>query len=68
MVRYALLEGPSIFAIVVYLVTGDTVFILLAAFIVLYFLTIRPNKEKAVSDLDLDTNEEQILYDPNKEI
>lgn len=67
-VRYALLEGPSIFAIVVHLVTGDTIFILLAAFIVLYFLTIRPNKEKAVSDLNLDTNEEQIIYDSNKEI
>jgi hypothetical protein len=67
-VRYALLEGPSLFAIVVYLVTGDSIFILLAAFIVLYFLTIRPYREKAISDLDLDSNEEQIIYDPNKEI
>lgn len=67
-VRYALLEGPSIFSIVVYLVTGDTIFIILAASIVLYFLTIRPNREKAISDLSLDSNDEQIFYDPNKEI
>lgn len=67
-VRYALLEGPSLFAIVVYLVTGNAIFILLAASIVLYFLTLRPNREKAIRDLDLDAKEEQILYDPSKEI
>lgn len=67
-VRYALLEGPSIFAIVVYLVTGDIIFILFAALIVFYFLTIRPNREKAIKDLDLSPNDEQILNDPIKEI
>jgi hypothetical protein len=66
--RYALLEGPTIFAIVVYLVTGNSIFILFAAIIVLYFLMIRPDREKAIRDLDLNSNDEQILYDPNKEI
>jgi hypothetical protein len=67
-VRYALLEGPSMFAIVVYLVTGDIIFILLAALVVFYFLTIRPNREKVIKDLGLDPNEEQILNDPNIQI
>lgn len=67
-VRYALLEGPTLFAIVVYMVTGNTLFILFAAFIVLYFLTIRPDREKAIRDLELDSKDEQILYDSNKEI
>jgi MFS family permease len=66
--RYALLEGPSMFAIVVYLVTGGIIFILLAALIVLYFVTIRPNKENVIKDLDLNPNEEQILNDPNTKI
>lgn len=66
-VRYALLEGPSLFAIIVYLITGNTIFILFSAFIVLYFLAIRPNRDKAINDLDLDSNDEQILYDRNKE-
>ena len=66
--RYALLEGPSMFAIVVYLVTGGIIFILLAALIVFYFVTIRPNKENVIKDLDLNPNEEQILNDPNTKI
>jgi len=66
--RYALLEGPSMFAIVVYLVTGDIIFILLATLMVLYFLTIRPNREKVIKDLDLNPNDEQILNDPNIKI
>ena len=65
-IRYALLEGPTLFAIVVYLVTGDILFILLAALMVVYFITLRPTKEKVIRDLDLNPDEEQILNDPNR--
>lgn len=66
-VRYALLEGPSLFSIVSYLLTGNIIFILSAAIIVLYFLTLRPTKEKAIRDLELNADEEMILTDQKKE-
>jgi hypothetical protein len=67
-IRYALLEGPGMFAIVVYLVTGNIIFILLATLIVLFFITIRPGREKVIKDLELNPNDEQILNNPNSEI
>lgn len=67
-VRYAVLEGPSLFAIITYLLTGDTIFLLFAIFIILYFLTIGPNSNKAIRDLELDSKDEQIISDPKMEI
>lgn len=60
-VRYALLEGPSLFCIVTYLVTGYIVFILLAAFIIFIFLTIKPSRERAIRDLKPNADEEKAI-------
>lgn len=62
-VRYALLEGPSFFSIVVYLLTGDLLFLGIAAFIIVIFLIIKPSPEKAINDLELSHEEKQVLYD-----
>jgi len=67
-IRYAFLEGPSFFAIIVYFLTGDWLFLTMSALIILLFLTIKPTPEKAVKDLQLDFNDHQSIYDPNKVI
>jgi hypothetical protein len=65
-VRYALLEGPSFFAIVSYLITGYLPFLVMACFIIMIFFTMKPSKESAVSDLELNPYEEQSILDPDK--
>lgn len=62
-VRYALLEGPSFLAIVVYLITGDFSFLVMAVFIIVIFFTIKPTRENAVNDLELNPAEEQAILD-----
>ena len=56
-IRYALLEGPSFFAIVVYLLTGDYLFLGMSGLIVLVFFTLKPSVERAINDLELNSEE-----------
>jgi MFS family permease len=67
-VRYALLEGPSMLALISYLITGELSFLVMAAFIIAIFLTIIPTPQKAITDLALDLNDEQKLNNPDAEI
>jgi len=60
--RYALLEGPSLFGIVCYMLTGNFLFLLISGLIVLYFITIRPTKTKIDNDLNL-SYQDQIEFD-----
>jgi hypothetical protein len=45
-VRCALLEGPSLFAIVVFFLTGELYYLIISVFIMGYFIYLRPTKEK----------------------
>ena len=67
-VRYALLEGPSFFALVIYFLTGDVLFLGVAGLIIVVFLAIRPTIERVASDLDLNLNDKQAINDPNRVI
>jgi len=67
-VRYALLEGPSFFAIIVYLLTGNLLFLGMSLLIIAYFFIIRPTSGDAITDLELSIIEEQLVNDPNSEI
>ncbi|HEY9113414.1 MAG TPA: hypothetical protein VIN10_01860 [Bacteroidales bacterium] len=62
-VRYALLEGPAFFTTVVYLITGDLLFLGMTALIIVIFLIINPSPEKAINDLELSYEEKQVLND-----
>jgi uncharacterized membrane protein len=64
-VRFALLEGPSFFAIVEFSLTGDLVFLIIAGFIIAIFITLAPSRKNAVRDLDLNNHEEQKILDPD---
>jgi hypothetical protein len=63
-VRFALLEGSSFFAIVAFLLTGELAFLGVAAFIIAIFITLMPSKSNAIRDLELNNLEEQKINDP----
>jgi hypothetical protein len=56
-VRFALLEGPSLFAIVVFTLTNNWFFLLISVCIIVYFITLRPGTEKVADDLQLNYDE-----------
>jgi protein-S-isoprenylcysteine O-methyltransferase Ste14 len=59
--RDAMLEGPSLFAIVSFMLTRNLFFLWLSAPIVLYFLYLIPTKEKLGYDLGLSDEEKMEL-------
>ena len=52
-IRYALIEGPSLFSIVCVLLTGNIYYLIIAGINILYFITIRPTKFQIHDDLNL---------------
>ncbi|SDD91973.1 hypothetical protein SAMN05216464_10341 [Mucilaginibacter pineti] len=52
-VRLALLEGASLFGIVVSFITGNLLYLLIAGLLIFYFLMVRPTADKLESDLEL---------------
>jgi hypothetical protein len=66
--RYALLEGPSLLAIVAYLLNGNLFYLAVAGLLMLYFLFLRPTMEKVENDLDLNFNEKLEFLDEDEEI
>lgn len=60
-IRLASLEGPSLFAIVCFMLTGNMVFLGISAAIILYFIYLRPTRQKIEDDLALDYNEKTEL-------
>ncbi|GAB3903095.1 hypothetical protein [Mucilaginibacter boryungensis] len=55
--RLALLEGPSLFGIVAYLLSGNLFFLAISGLIVLNFIAIKPTRDKVGTDLNLDYQE-----------
>lgn len=62
--RYALLEAPSLFSLVVYLLTGRPFYLGLAAIFILAFLLYRPTPQRAAVDLTLSPGERAKLENP----
>lgn len=52
-IRFALLEGASLFGIVTFLISGNLLFLLISALLMIYMLTLRPSVSKAEADLEL---------------
>jgi hypothetical protein len=51
--RYACSEGPSLFAIVCYLLTGNLYYLIIAGLNVIYFIWMRPTQFRLEDDLNL---------------
>lgn len=64
-IKFALMEGPSLFAIVAYLLTGDILFLGLSAVVIVVFILERPSKQRLYMDLALSPEEKNTLDDPN---
>ena len=51
--RYALLEGPSIFSTAIYLISGNIIFLAFSGVMILAFILNMPTRNKAIQDLNL---------------
>jgi len=56
--KLALMEGASMFSIVAFMQTGNLFFLTIAGLIILYFITLRPTKDKVQTDLSLSYDEQ----------
>jgi hypothetical protein len=54
LVRFAILEGASLFGLVAYFLNANLFYVFVSAFVMIYFFTLRPTKEKLEMDLQLD--------------
>jgi hypothetical protein len=61
--RDALLEGPAIFAIIAYLLTGELLFLALTGSLIAIFILVRPAKQKLIRDLEMSSDEMEIIND-----
>lgn len=61
-VRSALAEGPSLFAIVVSLLTLNFFYLIIAALLILYMLSFRPTADRIDTALDL-SYEDKIVFE-----
>lgn len=59
--RWALLEGPSFFSIIAYLLTGQYLYLGLVAIIIALFLMTIPNRERVERELELSWEEKNQL-------
>lgn len=65
-VRLAFLEGAALFGIVAFLLTGNFFELLISLLLVLYFLMLKPTKEKVMSDLNLSTEQKHQFENPTE--
>ena len=60
-IRYALIELPSLFTVIAALLTGNTLFLLLAGMIIVFFLTLYPSATRVAMHLGLEPEEKALL-------
>ena len=63
-IKFASLEAPSFLSIVIYLLTGNTIVLVIAGVLIIIFLMYRPTKEKLMDDITLDTKEKALINNP----
>ncbi len=64
-VRLALLEGASLFAIVAYLLTANLVFMAMCGLVIAYFLTLKPGVNRLAVEFELDPSDREKLEHPD---
>jgi len=60
-IRFAMLEGASLFGIVSYLLTGNLLLIGISGLLIVYFIILRPTRDKIETELNLDYQEKMEL-------
>lgn len=61
-IKYSLLEGASLIAIVSYLLTADYILLGLAGLLIAIFFISKPSRKKSVKDLDLNQSERDLIF------
>jgi membrane protein insertase Oxa1/YidC/SpoIIIJ len=56
--RFLLVGAPSLFAVVAYILSGNVFFIFITAIMSMYFMFLRPTREKIENDLHFDFNDQ----------
>lgn len=64
-IRAAMLEGPAIFAIVSFMLTGNYLLIALTGLVIVLFIVWLPSKEKVADALQLSLTERAVIDNPD---
>ncbi len=67
-VKLALLEAPSFFTVIAYLLTGNYIYLGIVLILLIVFLLYTPTKEKLINELELPRAEAEIINNPEAEI
>ncbi|MFD0799481.1 hypothetical protein ACFQZJ_18565 [Maribacter chungangensis] len=62
-IKYALIEAPTIIALFVYYATGNALPLVIALCLLAYLFVQRPTKEKIIASLPLNPEERRAVYD-----
>jgi hypothetical protein len=65
-IRFALLEGPSLFAIGAFLLSGELFYLLVSVVLIGYFIYLKPTKERVENDVKLSYQELEDFNQPDK--
>ncbi len=63
-IRWALLEGPALLAVIGYLISGEILFFSIAVMLIMILLISRPSRKKLAMDLQLSSIEKILINDP----
>ena len=63
--RYATIEGPSLLAIIAYMLTNNFLYFVIGLAGILFFLRHQPTKDRAIDILELDSSERATLNNDN---
>lgn len=66
LIRLAMLEGATLFSIVIYLITANLMFIGIAGIVIIYFVYLNPTRDKISFDLELNSTEKLLIENPNE--
>ena len=67
-IRFALLEGAALFSLVIYLLTGDYIFLIIAGLMVVYFSLLKPTTDKLIFDLELGHDDKAKIMNPDETV
>ncbi|WP_296383040.1 hypothetical protein [Winogradskyella sp.] len=65
-IRYAMLEAPALLGIVIFIITSNPFYLLIAAIVLAYLVLLRPTKPILKEDLNLNIEQEPEFYEAMK--
>lgn len=68
LINYAFVESAAFFGIILYLMTSEFSYLLVALILMIHFLTIRPTKDKIIKSLQLGREHQMEFNNENQEL